>query len=144
MSPEGSIPPIPMPAGVAVSPVQRPLAASGGVAQPGDPSRRPLRTEVLAPRRTALHNRHRAASQDRLDPNLVDRVLGDDLLAVGADCGDIETREHAGDYGAPESSWRCAIEDTRSAGHREMSTARTSMLPTHAEPVPVRPLERLS
>jgi hypothetical protein len=31
----------------------------------------------------------------------MERVWGDDLLAVDADRGDIETREHAGEYEAP-------------------------------------------
>lgn len=86
-----------MPAGVAVAPVQLPLAPLGRVAQPGDPARSPLRAVVLAPRRPALDDRDRTGVDNRLDPHLVNRVRRDPLLAVVPDGGDIKAGEHRGD-----------------------------------------------
>ena len=94
-----------MPLGVAIAPVERPLATGGGPAQARNPQLGPFGPEVLAPRRAPLDDRDRAVIDDSLDPHLVDRMRRHALLAVVADRCDVETWEGHG--GSEDAEFAC-------------------------------------
>jgi hypothetical protein len=84
-----------MPAAVAVAAVERPEVALGRVAQTCDASARPLGAVVLASGRSAFDDGRRASAEHELGADLMEGIWWDALLAVVADGGDVEPREHA-------------------------------------------------
>lgn len=70
------------------------MPALGGVAKACDAAARPLRAEVLAPWRAALHHGEGAVGHVGFDADLIERVRRDALLAVVADRRDVGPWQH--------------------------------------------------
>ena len=82
---------------VAITPVERPVASAHPPAQPRDRACRPLGTVFRAPRRATLDESHGVTLDDRLQPDLVQCVRWDALLAVGGHGRDINRRRRVHD-----------------------------------------------
>jgi len=75
---------------VPVPPIQSPQPGFLRVRQAGDRESRPLRSEVLTPRRPAFADRDMARRDVAFDPNLMTQTIGNSTGAVLHDPGDIE------------------------------------------------------
>src|SRR3954470_1072590 len=91
---------------VAVSPVQGPRLAGGGVAKSGDGEAGPLRSEVLPPGLASFDDRQMARLDKTLDANLVAGMLGHSVGAPPLYSCDVQLRQAHRSTGSRESLLR--------------------------------------
>ena len=79
-----------MPTAVSVGPIESPLSIIGRELHSGDALSRPFGIRIPGPRRATFDDRHRIASNVYFHPDLVLKILWDDLLGVLANLSQIK------------------------------------------------------